>query len=55
MVKIHGRNMPNWKTNGKDGVQGYWLKSLASFHPRIITLDNLWKDSFVPKRPGKGQ
>ena len=29
------RKTPNWKAPGKDGEQGYWLKSLTSLHPRI--------------------
>ena len=35
MVKIQGRKMLNWKTPGKDGVQGYWLKNLTLLHRRI--------------------
>ena len=35
MVKMQCRKMPNWKAPGKDGVQRYWLKNLASLHSRI--------------------
>ena len=27
--------MPNWKSPGKDGVQGYWIKNLSNLHARI--------------------
>ena len=27
--------MPNWKAPRKDGVQGYWLKTLTSMRPHI--------------------
>jgi hypothetical protein len=27
--------MPNWKSPGKDGVQGYWIKNLTNLHERI--------------------
>ena len=29
------RKMPNWKSPGKDGIQGYWIKNLSNFHERI--------------------
>ena len=29
------RKIPNWKAPGKDGVHGYWIKNLNSFHKRI--------------------
>ena len=25
-IKKQSREMPNWKSPGKDGVQGYWMK-----------------------------
>ena len=34
------RKMPNSKAPGKDDVQGYWLKNLTSFHPRITVQLN---------------
>ena len=67
MVKMQCRKMPNWKTPGKDGVEGYWLKNLTSLHPRIsVQLNQIlggerplpdWmtfgKTVLVPKRSGK--
>ena len=57
MVKMQCRKMPNWKTPGKDGVEGYWLKNLTSLHPRISVQlnqilggDDLWKDSTCAKK-----
>ena len=38
MVKMQCRKMPNWKAPGKDGVQRYWLKNVASLHPRIAAV-----------------
>ena len=40
MVKMQCRKMPKWKAPGKDGVQGYWLKNLTSFHQRIAVQLN---------------
>ena len=40
MVKMQCRKMPNWKAPWKDSVQGYWLKNLASLHPRIAVQVN---------------
>ena len=58
--------MPNWKAPGKDGVEGYWLKNLTSFHSHIAVQINQILDgerplpdwmtfgkTTVPKRPGK--
>ena len=36
MIKNKVRKLPNWKTPGPDGVQGYWLKNLPSLHDRIV-------------------
>ena len=33
IVKIQCRKMSNWKTPGKGGEQGYWLKRFISLHP----------------------
>ena len=42
MVSIQCRKMPNWKAPGRDGVQGFWLKNLRSFHGRLAEqLNNL--------------
>ena len=29
------KKIPNWRAPGKDGVQGYWIKTLSSLHKRI--------------------
>ena len=34
-VKSQSRKILNWKTPGRDGVQGYWIKNLTSMHERI--------------------
>jgi hypothetical protein len=34
-IKKQSRKMPNWKSPGKDGVQGYWIKNLTNLHERI--------------------
>ena len=34
LKKILGR-MPNWKSPGRDLVQGFWLKNFSSFHGRV--------------------
>ena len=32
--------MPNWKTPGHDGVQGFWIKRLDKMRERIATQLN---------------
>ena len=34
-VRKQAKKMPNWKSPGKDGVQGYWVKNLTNIHERI--------------------
>ena len=34
-IRKQCRKIPNWKTPGSDGFQGYWIKSLSSLHERI--------------------
>ena len=34
-IKKQSKKMPNWKSPGKDGVQGYWIKNLSNLHERI--------------------
>ena len=34
-VRKQAKKMPNWKSPGKDGVQGYWIKNLTNLHNRI--------------------
>ena len=40
MVTQQTRQVPNWKCQGSDGVQGYWLKNFAALHERIATKIN---------------
>jgi hypothetical protein len=35
MIKSQCKRIPNWKTAGLDGVQGFWIKRLSSCHERI--------------------
>ena len=37
MIKKQLRKMPNWKSAGLFGMQGYWLKTFAELHERIAT------------------
>ena len=39
-IRMQCRKVPSWKTPGKDGVQGYWLKNLTSLHPPIAVRLN---------------
>ena len=32
MVSEQSRKIPNWKTAGRDGVQGFWIKKLSNSH-----------------------
>ena len=32
---LSAKKIPNWKSPGKDGVQGYWIKNLTNMHDRI--------------------
>ena len=42
MIKKQVRKIPNWKSPGPDGVQGYWLKKLTAFHECIAKqMDNI--------------
>ena len=42
--------MPNWKSPGKDGVQGYWIKNLSNLHEQIVGQANkiLMGDDSLP-------
>ena len=40
MVIAKVKKMPNWKSPGPDGVQGFWLKNLVSLHDRIANQIN---------------
>ena len=42
MIKEQVKKIPNWKSPGPDGVQGYWLKKLTALHERIAKqMDNI--------------
>ena len=34
IVSKQSRKVPHWKTPGRDGVQGFWIKKLTSLHER---------------------
>ena len=34
------RKIPNWKAQGRDGVQGYWIQNLSSLHERVSSQMN---------------
>ena len=36
-IKAQCKKIPNWKAQGPDGVQGYWIKKLTSLHDRIAS------------------
>ena len=48
MVKMQCRKRPSWRCPGKDGLQGYWLENLTSFHPRIVVQLNHITDGERP-------
>ena len=56
-VKRQVKKMPNWKSPGPDGVQGYWLKKLSAFHSCIATQlnDMLNNGVEIPKWMTKGR
>ena len=39
-IRRRCRKLPNWKTPGLDGVQGYWIKHFSSCHQRIAKQFN---------------
>ena len=41
--------MPNWKSPGPDGVQGYWIKNLSNLHGNIaLQLHRCLQENNVP-------
>ena len=41
MIKEQVKKIPNWKSPGPDGVQGYWLKKLTALYEHIAKqMDN---------------
>ena len=50
IIKEQVKNIPNWKSPGTDGVQGYWLKKLIALHERIAKqMDNISNAEDIPK------
>ena len=48
-LKKQVRKMPNWKSPGPDGVQGYWIKNLSNLHGNIaLQLDRCLQEYNVP-------
>ena len=48
-LKTQVRKMPNWKSPGPDGVQGYWIKNLSNLHGNIaLQLDRCLQENNVP-------
>ena len=48
--------MPNWKSPGPDGVQGYWIKNLANAHEMIAhQLDKCLQENNMPLWMGTGK
>ena len=44
------KKVPNWKSPGPDGVQGFWLKKLVALHVRIAAqLDQCLQTGSVPE------
>ena len=42
MIKVQVNKIPNRKSPGPDGVQGYWLKKLTTLYERIAKqIDNI--------------
>ena len=42
MINEQVKKIPNWKSPGPDGVQGYWLKRLTTLHACIAKqMDNI--------------
>ena len=49
-VRKQIRKMPNWKSPGPDGVQGYWIKNLGNLHNSIaLQLDRCLQENNLPK------
>ena len=55
LKKILGR-MPNWKSPGRDLVQGFWLKNFSSLHGRVRSqLKECLDSGFVPSWLTRGR
>ena len=50
IVRKQIRKMPNWKSPGLDGVQGYWIKNLSNLHSSIsLKLDKCLQENNLLK------
>ena len=50
------RKMPNWKSPGPDGLQGYWIKNFTSLKERITSqLNECLQHNSVPDWMTKGR
>ena len=48
-LKKQVRKMPNWKSQGPDGVQGYWIKNLSNLHGNTaLQLDRCLQENNAP-------
>ena len=49
MVRKQLKKMPNWKSPGPDGLQGYWVKNFTSCHERLaLQLRNCMSSAQIP-------
>ena len=48
LIKQQCKMIPNWKTPGPDGVQGYWIKKLTALHDRIVSQMNDMINNRIP-------
>ena len=39
------QKLPQWKTPGKDGLQGYWIKAFKSLYGQLLNFFNLFLQS----------
>ena len=49
MIKKAIKKMKNWRAAGHDGVQGFWLKNLTSFHERLANHLQTVLDGNLPQ------
>lgn len=55
LIERQSRGMPNWKSPGPDGLQGYWLTILTSMKERTVQqLTECLQQSSVPVWITKG-
>ena len=45
MVCKQSRKIPNWKTPGREGVQGLWITKLTNLHEQTSFLE--WKSTIA--------